>query len=191
MVRDLRCSLLPLTALTGSIEGGLTPRQRYCYVGRLARDDLLLTRLSDTKVQKSKWAKPGKTHGKASGRLYTGVEATELATDQAEQRSRLAANQTAQPRTPESDIEAVIVSNTTPPLSGESQGDTTIALAMRTPKRLQGPTELIPTLASEPQSTPEAHVQPLASTAPGRIEQGPRKRRRVANKLYRESQYEL
>jgi hypothetical protein len=37
----------------------------------------------------------------------------------------------------------------------------------------------------------EAQVQPPASTAPARIEKGPRKRRRVLNKLYRDSQYEL
>ena len=48
-----------------------------------------------------------------------------------------------------------------------------------------------PPLASEAEGTPEAQVQPPASTASARIEEGPRKRRRVANKLYRDSQYEL
>jgi hypothetical protein len=96
----------------------------------------------------------------------------------------LAAPQTARPGTPESDIEAVIVPST-PPLAGESQGGITIALAIRTPERLQGPPELIPALTSEPQGTPEAQVQPLASTA-ARIEQDLR-----PNKLDRDSQYEL
>jgi hypothetical protein len=41
-----------------------------------------------------------------------GREAAELVADQAEQRSKLAANQTARARTPESDIEDIIVPNT-------------------------------------------------------------------------------
>jgi hypothetical protein len=81
-----------------------TNRALVDYAGQLARDDLLPTRLPD-KVQKPKWAKPRKTHGKASARSYTGAEAAELAADQAEQRSRLAAAQTARPGTPESDVE--------------------------------------------------------------------------------------
>ena len=75
---------------------------------------------------------------------------------------------------------------TTPPLSGEPQGGTTITLAIRTLERLQGPLELIPERASESQGTPEGQVQPPASTAPARIEDGPR-----PNKLYSDSQYEL
>jgi hypothetical protein len=113
-----------------------------------------------------------------------------LAVDQAEQRSRLAAGQTARPGTPESDVEDVIVPRT-PPLAGESQGGTTIALAIRTPEPLRGPPKLILEMASESQGTSEAQVQPPASTASARIEQGPRKRRSVANKLYTDSQYEL
>ena len=110
--------------------------------------------------------------------------------NQAEQSSSLAANRSATPYTTESDIEDVIVPNTPRP-AGELQGGTTIALAIRTPERLQGPPELIPTLASEPYGTPEAQVELPASTAPARMEQSPRKRRRVANKLYRDSWYEL
>ena len=59
-----------------------TNRSLVGYAGQLAQDDLLPTRLPD-KVQKPKWAKPRKTHGKASGRSYTGAEAAELAVDQA------------------------------------------------------------------------------------------------------------
>ena len=79
----------------------------------------------------------------------------------------------------------------TPLLASKSQGRTTIALAIRTPERLWGPPELIPALASDPEGMPEGQVQPPVSTTPATIEQGPRKRRRVANKLYRDSQYEL
>jgi hypothetical protein len=113
-----------------------------------------------------------------------------LAGDQPEQRRRLAAARTARLGTPESDIEDAVVPST-PPLAGESQGGTTIDLAIRTPERLQGPPGLITDGASEPQGTPEAQAQPSASTAPARIEEGSRKRRRMANKLYRDSQYEL
>jgi hypothetical protein len=113
-----------------------------------------------------------------------GAETAELAADQAEQRSRWAANHTARPGTPESVIEDITVPNT-PPLAGNSQGDTTAALS-QTPERLQGP-GLAPALASETQGTPEPQVQPPVSTAPTRIQQGSRKRRRVFNKLYRDS----
>jgi hypothetical protein len=102
---------------------------------QVTEDDLLPTRLPD-KVQKPKWAKPRKPHGKASARSYTGAEAAELAANQAEQRSRLAAEPTARPGTPESDIEDVIVPSTAP-LAGELQGGTTIALAIRTPERIK------------------------------------------------------
>jgi hypothetical protein len=103
-----------------------------------------------------------------------GAEVTKLAADRAEQRSTLAATYTARPRTPESDIEDVIVPGTSP-LAGESQRGRTIALAIRTPERIRGPPELIPALISKPEGTPEAQVQPPASTAPARIEQGPRR----------------
>jgi hypothetical protein len=75
---------------------------------------------------------PEKAHGKASGRSYTDAEAAE---DRAERRSRVVADQTVRPRTPETSRENIIVSNTPP--AGGSQGDTNVALAIRTPKRLQ------------------------------------------------------
>ena len=81
-----------------------------------------------------------------------------------------------------------------PPLrSGKSQEGTTITLALRTPERLRGPPELIPTLTPEPEASPspEPQIQLPASTAPARMEEGARKRRRIANKLYRNSQYEF
>jgi hypothetical protein len=84
------------------------------------------------------------------------AEAAELAAGQVEQRSGLAAAQTARPGTPESDIEDVVVPST-PPLAGESRGGTTIALAISTLERLHAA---------------EAQAQPPASTAFARIEQG-------------------
>ena len=41
------------------------------------------------------------------------------------------------------------------------------------------------------EASPEAQVQLPASTVPARMEEGARKRRRMANKIYRDSQYEL
>ena len=61
-----------------------------------------------------------------------------MAADQAEQRSMLAADHTARPGTLESGIENVIMPDT-PPLAGESQGDITITLALRTLERFQAP----------------------------------------------------
>ena len=77
---------------------------------------------------------------------------------------------------------------------GESQGGTTITLALRTPDRLRRALNLVPNLASESEDSPEPQVEPPASTAPARIEEGEegaRKRRRMRNKLYRDSQYKL
>ena len=153
---------------------------------QVAEDDLLPTRLPD-KVQKPKWAKPKKTHDRASKRSMTGAEAAEQAADKAER----AATRPVPPRQDECEEDQGILVFGTPPPPGESQGGTTITLTMRTPERLRGPPDLIPTLASEPESSPEAEAQPPASTAPARTEDGARKRRRMANKRYTESQYEL
>jgi hypothetical protein len=66
------------------------------FAGQVAEDDLLPTRLPD-KVKKLKWAKPRKSHGKASARSFTGAEAAEIAANQAEQSNKVA-------RTPREDI---------------------------------------------------------------------------------------
>jgi hypothetical protein len=50
---------------------------------------------------------------------------------------------------------------------------------------------LVPTLALSPEASPEAQIQLPTSIAPARMEEGARERRRMANKLYRDSQYEL
>ena len=76
-------------------------------------------------------------------------------------------------------------------LTGESQGGIIITLSLRTPEPLRVPPDVIPALAPEPEASPEAQIQLPASTAPARMDDGARKRRRVANKLYRDSQYEL
>jgi len=100
-----------------------------------------------------------------------------MAADKTEKSSKVAGRQVARPDTPEHDSEdAIVLVPGTPPLACESQGGTTIALAIRTPERLQGPPELIPALAFEPQGTPEGQVEPPASTAPARVEDGLRKR---------------
>jgi hypothetical protein len=123
------------------------------FAGQVASDDLLPTRLPD-KINKPKWAKPKKTHDKASKRLMTGAETAEQAADKAERAAT-------RPVTPQQD---------------ESDGGGVIVVAIRTPERLRGPPNL---------------VLPPASTAPARIEDGARKRRRIANKRYTDSQYEL
>jgi hypothetical protein len=66
-----------------------------------------------------------------------------------------------------------------------------MTLAIRNPERLRGPPDLVRPMASQPDSEPEPQVQLPASTASGRIEDGPRKRRRMASKRYTNSQYEL
>jgi hypothetical protein len=141
-------------------------------------------------VYKPKWTKPGKTHGKASARSLTWAEAAEMAADRAEKSGKMPGRQVARSDTPGNSSEDAIVPGR-PPLSGESQGGITIALAIRTPEHLEGTPELITALTPVPQATPEAQVEPPALTAPARIEQDPRRRRRAPNKLYRDSQYEL
>jgi hypothetical protein len=154
----------------------------------------LPTRLPE-KIQKQRWLKPKKTHDKASKRSMTGAEAAEQAADRAE---KAAARPTVH-NEDESDGEEGILVPGTPPgpqgaaslAAGESQGGTIITLSLRTPERLRGPPGLIPTITLSPEASPEAQVQLPASTAPARMDEGARKRRRVANKLYRDSQYEL
>jgi hypothetical protein len=125
----------------------------------------------------------------------TDIKAAERAANQAEK----AAARPVTPRQDESNEDDGILVPNTPPnageiageIAGESQGGTSITLAIRTPERLRGPPDLVPQVASEPDSSPEPQVQLPASTAPGRIEDGPRKRRRMASKRYTNSQYEL
>ena len=117
-----------------------------------------------------------------------------LNTEQAANRAEKAAARPLTPQQGESDGDDGIIVPGTPLPMGESQGGTTITLALRTPKRLHRSLNLVPSLVSKPEDSPEPQVQLPASTAPARIkegEEGARKRRRMRNKFYRDSQYEL
>src|SRR2546423_14964990 len=98
------------------------------FAKQVAEDDLLPTRLPD-KVKKPKWAKPRKTHGKASARANTGAEAAEITANRAEKSSRAADKRPARETTSENrSDEDVVVPRTPPRPVGESQGGTTITL---------------------------------------------------------------
>jgi hypothetical protein len=121
-------------------------------VGQVTDDNLLLTRLLD-KVKKPKWAKLRKSHGQASARSYTGPEAAEIAVNRAEQSSKVPGTEANQLNIPETTSDEDIIVPGTALIRGESQGGTTITLAIRTPERLRGPPDLVPTLASEPEDS--------------------------------------
>jgi hypothetical protein len=89
-----------------------------------------------------------------------------------------------------SDVEDVIVP-TTPPLVGEPQRGTTIALAIRTPERLQGPPELIPERASSPKVRLKVRYNLRHRLSLQGLDGVLGKSCRVANKLYTDSQYDL
>ena len=125
-----------------------------------------------------------------------------IGTEAAEQAANKAEKAAARPPTPQQDKgnedNNIVVPKISRPV-GESQGGTTITLALRTPECLSRSYNLVSSALSEASDTseasdsPESQAQPPASTAPARIEEpeGPRKRCRLQNKLYRESQYEL
>jgi hypothetical protein len=73
----------------------------------------------------------------------TGAEAAEQAVDKAKR----AVARPVTPRQDESDEGHGILVSGTLPILGESQGGTTITLAIGTPERLQGPPGLVPALA--------------------------------------------
>ena len=93
------------------------------------------TRLPD-KIKKPKWAKLRKPHGKTSARSFTRAEAAEIAADKAEQSSKVSHKQPGREDTPASSGADEIIIPRTPERAGESQGGTTITLALRTPERL-------------------------------------------------------
>jgi hypothetical protein len=75
------------------------------------------------------------------------------------------------------------------PRVAESQGGNSIfILPVRTPER--PPLDLAPRLEASPEASLEGLELP-ASTAPTRMEQGRSKRRKVANTIYRNSQYKM
>ena len=116
------------------------------------------TRLPD-KVKKPKWAKPRKSHGKASARSFTGAEAAEIAANQAERSNKVAG--TPREDTPGGDDGEIMVPATPPrpagqpQVAGESQGGTTITLALRTPDRLRPGPDLAPRVLSAPGTEPK------------------------------------
>jgi hypothetical protein len=136
-------------------------------------------------------AKPRKTHGNASARSYTGAEAAEIAADKAEKNSRVASGQPTVEVTPEnSSDEDVVVPGTPAELVGESQGGTTITLAMRTPERLRPGLHLVPRASAIDISSPGSDLawQLPASTAPPSLGQaeGRPKRKREGTIRYRQ-----
>ena len=68
-----------------------------------------------------------------------------MAADRAEKSSKMPGKQVARSDTTENGSENVIVPDT-PLLAGESQGGTTIALAIRIPERLKGPPRANPSV---------------------------------------------
>jgi hypothetical protein len=106
-----------------------TNRALLGFAEQVAHDDLLPTHLPG-KVKKPKWAKPKKSHGNASARSCTGVEAAEREANKAKQSSRVAGKRLAREATPENSDKDVVVPDTPTRLADESQRGTTIILAM-------------------------------------------------------------
>src|SRR5205814_10366941 len=105
------------------------------------------------------------------------AEAAEIAANQAEQSNK--AVDTPRENTPGGDNGEIIVPATPPrsagqpQVAGESQGGTTITLALRTPDRLRPGPDLAPRVLSAPGTEPEWQLP--ASTSPpslGQVEAG-------------------
>jgi hypothetical protein len=161
------------------------------FADQVAQDDLLPTRLLD-KVKKPKWAKPRKPHGKASARAFTGAEAAEIAADKTEKSSRVPDIEPLYGSSSENSEGEVMVPATPPrpaneaQLAGESQGGTTITLALRTPERLRLGPDLIPRASPPRESEPTWQLP--ASTAPPSLGQADAglKRKRQGTIRYKE-----
>jgi hypothetical protein len=153
------------------------------FADQVSQDDLLPTRLPD-KVKKPKWAKPRKPHGKASARAFTGAEAAEIAADKAEKSSRVPRIEPLYESSSENSDSEVMVPAMPPrpagkaQLAGESQGGTTITLALRTPERLRLGPDLIPRVSPPRESEPAWQLP--ASTAPPSLGQADARPKRKA-----------
>jgi hypothetical protein len=139
-----------------------------------------------------------KTHGLANARGLTGAEiaaaelkkSEALVRDKDRDRDRRAVTPVAQ-----GDEDTGLVLFTTPPrLAGESQGGTTISLAMRPspeqPRRRPAPAffQLFPRDEEQEQEEEQGPALPPASTAPPRLEEEGRvKRRRVHTDKYKDA----
>ena len=132
-------------------------------------EDLLLIRLPD-KIQKPKWIKPIKAHGKASARSLTGPEAAEKDVDQAEIRAR---------KWTQEDTTEVVPNSpgcpSTPP--GRKR---TRTLVEKTPGKPSTPTRSAPALPQSPETSSPPPLPP--STAPARLYtgKGGRERKRTS-----------
>ena len=106
--------------------------------------------------------------------MFTGAEAAEIAANQAEQSNKAA--DILQEDTPGGDDGEIMVPATPPrsagqpQVAGESQGGTTITLAMRTPDRLRPGPDLVPRISSVLETEPEPEWQLPASTAPPNLD---------------------
>ena len=111
---------------------GKTNRTLLDFAEQVAHDDLLPIHLPD-KVKKPKRVKPRKSHGNATARSLTRAEAAEREANKTEQSSRVAGKRPAREVTPEGGDEDIVVPDTAARLADESQGVTTITLAMGPP----------------------------------------------------------
>jgi hypothetical protein len=146
-----------------------TNRALLGYAEQIRDEDLLPTRLPD-KIQKPKWAKPIKAHGKASARSLTGPEAAEKEADKAEMDARKQAQEDA--------VEVVPNSPGCP--STPPSRKRTHTLVGRTPGKPPTPGRAAPAL---PQAPEEPSPPPLPpSTAPARLYtgKGGRERKRTS-----------
>jgi hypothetical protein len=146
-----------------------TNRALLGFAEQIIDEDLLPTRLPD-KIQKPKWAKPIKAHGKASARSLTGPEAAEKEADKAEIEARKQAQE---------GITEVVPNSpgcpSTPP--GRKR---TRTLVERTPGKPPTPARAAPALPQSPEASSPPHLPP--STAPARLYtgKGGRERKRTS-----------
>jgi hypothetical protein len=119
-----------------------------------------------------------KSHGKANARGLTGAELAEqamVARERAERAERAALE--------EEEDGLQIVPNTPPRVAGESQGGTSITLAIRsTPER--------PCKVAPPSNPPPLSFLPPLSTAPPALGEATGKRKRTMTDRYREGREE-
>jgi hypothetical protein len=158
------------------------------FVDKVAQDDFLFTRLPD-KVKKLKWAKPRKIYGKTSVRLYTGAEAAEITANRAQQSDKVVGKQLMRELTPNDDDDEIIMPITPPGLAGESQGGSTVTLALRTPERLHYGPDLTLNVSSARETEPAWQLSALiAPPSLGLVDEpeGRQKRKRQATIRYQE-----
>jgi hypothetical protein len=127
-------------------------------------------------------------HGKADARGLTGAE---IAQKDLKVREREAANRERTVGTPDEEEGLLLIADTPPRSIGESQGGTSITLAIRSPET---PRQVVPPQRGQPigppifRLFPAEPIAPPASTAPSRLEeQGRGKRKREHTKKYQDA----